>query len=75
MTVAWPPLIAFVLTWCVHLVQPCRGPGETNLYETECKNLRMGQFMCPDPEYELIDPKTQQLFGCTKDNVAQGVLI
>jgi len=28
--------------------------------------------MCPDDGYEFIDPETQQLRGCTKDNVAQG---
>lgn len=71
---ARPSLIVFVLTYWVPCAQPSLGLGKTNPYETECKNLRMGQFMCPDPAYEFIDPETQQLRGCTKDNVAQGCL-
>lgn len=72
MASAWPPLIVVVLTYCVRSAQPSLGPGKTTLYETECKSLRMGQFMCPDPAYEFIDPDTQQLRGCTRDGVAQG---
>lgn len=34
------------------------------------KELRMGQFMCPDPNVIHIDSKTQQPFDCTKDNIA-----
>lgn len=73
MTSAWPPLIVVVLTYCVRSAQPSLGPAKTPIYETECKNLRMGQFMCPDPAYEFIDPDTQQLRGCTRDGVAQGI--
>ena len=74
MNLAWPLLVVVLLTLCVHSAQPSTGPGKTTIYETECKHLRMGQFMCPDDEYEFIDPETQQLRGCTKDNVAQGGL-
>ncbi|CAH0550989.1 unnamed protein product [Brassicogethes aeneus] len=35
--------------------------------ETDCNSLLMGQYICPNPEYDLIDPKTQQLKGCTKE--------
>lgn len=39
--------------------------------EVDCGNtLIMGQFMCPDPSINHIDPHTQQPHGCTKDNVA-----
>ncbi|KAF7265358.1 hypothetical protein GWI33_021206 [Rhynchophorus ferrugineus] len=31
----------------------------------------MGQYLCPDPTYELIDSKTQQIKGCTKENKAK----
>lgn len=41
-------------------------------YEIDCNNLRMGQYICPHPDYELIDPKTQQPKGCTKENKAKG---
>lgn len=72
MNLAWPLLIVALLTFCVHSAQP--STGKTTIYETECKHLRMGQFMCPDDGYEFIDPETQQLRGCTKDNVAQGYI-
>lgn len=41
-------------------------------YEVDCSTLRIGQYVCPDPEYDYIDPKTQQPWGCTKDNKAKG---
>ncbi|KAL7736957.1 hypothetical protein ACLKA6_008818 [Drosophila palustris] len=37
----------------------------------DCNELLMGQFMCPDPSKSHIDPKTQQLRGCTKENRAR----
>ncbi|XP_031620496.1 TM2 domain-containing protein CG10795 [Contarinia nasturtii] len=39
--------------------------------EINCSTLRMGQYMCPDPNINHIDPKTQQPIGCTKNNVAK----
>lgn len=46
-------------------------------YEIDCNNLRMGQFLCPDPNHpeykDRIDPKTQQLKGCTKENKAKSL--
>lgn len=43
-------------------------------YHVECGTLRMGQYICPDPDpsYDYIDPKTQQPYGCTKENKAKG---
>lgn len=38
----------------------------------DCNTLRMGQYLCPDPDYDLVDPKTQQIRGCTKENKAKG---
>ncbi|XP_076762883.1 TM2 domain-containing protein 1 biscotti [Xylocopa sonorina] len=40
-------------------------------YEIDCSNLRMGQYICPHPDYDFIDPKTQQPKGCTKENKAK----
>ncbi|KAL7297310.1 hypothetical protein TKK_0009707 [Trichogramma kaykai] len=40
-------------------------------YEIDCNNLRMGQYICPHPHYDFIDPKTQQPKGCTKANKAK----
>ncbi len=34
----------------------------------DCLKLKMGQFRCT----ETIDPATQQLRECTKDNIAKG---
>ncbi|KMQ89258.1 tm2 domain-containing protein, partial [Lasius niger] len=31
----------------------------------------MGQYICPHPDYDFIDPKTQQPRGCTKENKAK----
>lgn len=76
MTSILPSLIVVLLTHFVYFARPSQGPGSPPvLYETECKHLRMGQFLCPDPAYDFIDPETQQLRGCTKDNVAPGFSI
>ncbi|VVD00813.1 unnamed protein product [Leptidea sinapis] len=32
----------------------------------DCNSLRLGQYICPDPSINHIDPETQQLKGCTK---------
>lgn len=39
--------------------------------DVDCSQLRVGQYLCPDPEVDFIDPKTQQPYGCTKENVAK----
>lgn len=39
--------------------------------DVDCSQLRIGQYMCPDPKIDHIDPKTQQPIGCTKNNVAK----
>jgi hypothetical protein len=43
-------------------------------YHVDCNALRMGQYICPDPDpsYSYIDPKTQQPYGCTVANKAKG---
>ncbi|XP_075215182.1 TM2 domain-containing protein 1 biscotti [Lycorma delicatula] len=40
-------------------------------YEVDCSTLRMGQFICPHPDIDFIDIKTQQPQGCTKENKAK----
>lgn len=44
-------------------------------YRVDCSTLRMGQYLCPDPDENyaqiMIDPKTQQLRGCTPENKAR----
>ncbi|XP_055837155.1 TM2 domain-containing protein CG10795 [Episyrphus balteatus] len=39
--------------------------------EFDCNDLHMGQYLCPDPNKNPIDPKTQQFRGCTKENKAK----
>lgn len=39
--------------------------------DVDCSQLRVGQYLCPDPDIDFIDPKTQQPYGCTKENVAK----
>lgn len=39
--------------------------------DVDCSQLRIGQYMCPDPDINYIDAKTQQPIGCTKNNVAK----
>ncbi|XP_065338285.1 TM2 domain-containing protein CG10795 [Cloeon dipterum] len=39
-------------------------------YEVDCGTLRMGQYLCPDPAIDHIDPQTQQPRNCTPENKA-----
>lgn len=34
--------------------------------KVDCSTLRLGQFICPHPEKDQIDPATQQFIGCVK---------
>ena len=49
--------------------------GINNTHEIDCNNLRMGQYICPHPDYDFIDTKTQQPKGCTKENKAKGIKV
>lgn len=40
-------------------------------FRVDCNGLQMGQYLCPDPRLDQIDPKTQQFYGCTKENSAK----
>ncbi|KAJ8728184.1 hypothetical protein PYW08_016569 [Mythimna loreyi] len=60
----------------IHLVQICvlflyARVGASEEYKGErvtvdCSTLRLGQYICPDPSEEQIDPNTQQFKGCVK---------
>lgn len=39
--------------------------GDKNVV-VDCSTLRLGQYICPDPSLNQIDPDTQQYRGCTK---------
>lgn len=75
MILDWTPLTFVILTFCIYTAQPSLDPELLKPYNTDCNTLRMGQFICPDPTYDLIDPETQQLRKCTKDNVALGLTL
>lgn len=47
------------------------GPQGTTEVEVDCHILRMGQFMCPDPDVNHMDLRTQQPAGCTKEGTAK----
>lgn len=65
----------FYCHWCLIFLalfvtlNNVKGESTFETYETNCSSLRMGQYICPPPE---IDPLTQQLKGCTKNNSARG---
>lgn len=39
--------------------------------EVDCSQLRVGQYLCPDPNVNHIDPTTQQPRDCSNNNVAK----
>lgn len=43
--------------------------------DIDCNDLRMGQYICPNPAVNHIDPKTQQIRGCTQENKARSEYI
>lgn len=45
--------------------------SDVRTIEVDCDKLLVGQYICPDPNINFIDPNTQQPYGCTKDNVAK----
>lgn len=51
---------------------PIGNGADTVLYKIDCNNLLMGQYICPHPDYDLIDIKTQQPRGCNEENKATG---
>lgn len=67
-------MIRFII-FCYFTLLLCSIPvsnGADYTYEIDCNNLRMGQYICPHPDYDFIDHKTQQPKGCTKENKAKG---
>lgn len=42
--------------------------------DTDCTKLRVGQFLCPDPDssYKFIDEKTQSVKSCAPNGFASG---
>lgn len=56
-------------SWSDEKSQPLTSPVKVN-----CNTLRLGQYLCPDPAYDFIDPKTQQIRGCTKENKAKSLI-
>ncbi|XP_047362778.1 TM2 domain-containing protein CG10795 isoform X2 [Vespa velutina] len=67
--------IRWAVVMCRHDLLKVRASNTINAadytYEIDCNNLRMGQYICPHPDYDFIDQKTQQPKGCTKENKAR----
>lgn len=61
-------VLLVVPSWCDEKAQPFISP-----VKVDCNTLRLGQYLCPDPAYDFIDPKTQQIRGCTKENKAKSL--
>lgn len=59
-------ILLVVPSWCDEKAQLFTSP-----VKVDCNTLRLGQYLCPDPAYDFIDPETQQIRGCTKDNKAK----
>lgn len=69
--------------WCVFIffattlvISASQLPHSVKEVLVDCSTLRMGQYLCPDPTMnrtDYIDPNTQQIRGCTKDNKAKGI--
>lgn len=38
--------------------------SDTDNVVVDCSTLRLGQYICPDPNFDQIDPNTQQFIGC-----------
>ncbi|XP_066584504.1 TM2 domain-containing protein biscotti [Prorops nasuta] len=64
-------LAYFLSVFFILIVITLPSNGADYTYEIDCNNLRMGQYICPHPDYDFIDPKTQQPKGCTKENKAK----
>lgn len=45
--------------------------NSTYFHQVECSTLKFGQYICPDPDYDPIDPTTQQMRGCQEEYVAR----
>ncbi|KAI8436018.1 hypothetical protein MSG28_004148, partial [Choristoneura fumiferana] len=41
-------------------------PNEVKVELVDCSTLRLGQYICPDPSINQIDPDTQQFRGCVQ---------
>lgn len=64
-------ILVILINFCIRCVQP----EFSENYMVDCNKLRMGQFLCPDPHINHIDPKTQQLKGCTKEGRTKGMFV
>ncbi|GAB0099706.1 TM2 domain-containing protein [Sergentomyia squamirostris] len=66
------PMVRLILG-CIVVILLLSLAVVTGSVEVNCSGLRMGQYLCPDPNHidNYIDPKTQQIWGCTKENKAK----
>lgn len=54
-----------LLLMCSRVWASDDGKGD-KVATVDCSTLRLGQYICPDPTIDQIDPDTQQFKGCVK---------
>ncbi|XP_061713684.1 TM2 domain-containing protein CG10795 [Cydia pomonella] len=64
----------FVIVCLLCLCSSTLASDEPNEFVVDCSTLRLGQYICPDPSIDQIDPDTQQFRGCSpgKDVPSEG---
>lgn len=51
---------------CLYFCSLTVGSDEVKVELVDCSTLRLGQYICPDPSINQIDPDTQQFRGCVQ---------
>lgn len=64
------PIVQYCLS-IIYIILITEVVETISLVELDCSQLRVGQYLCPDPNINHIDPKTQQPYDCNRNNVAK----
>ncbi|XP_059047001.1 TM2 domain-containing protein CG10795 [Achroia grisella] len=66
-----PIYFAILLLTIVDSFVKCSDESKSDslVEEVDCNTLRLGQYICPDPSIDQIDPNTQQYRDCMKGDV------
>ncbi|XP_063533864.1 TM2 domain-containing protein CG10795 [Cydia strobilella] len=64
----------FILVCLLFFCSSTLASDEPKEFVVDCSTLRLGQYICPDPGIDQIDPDTQQFRGCSpgKDVPSEG---
>ncbi|XP_047529672.1 TM2 domain-containing protein CG10795 [Vanessa atalanta] len=58
-------VVSYLSLFCCETYASDEVKGDKSVI-VDCGTLRLGQYICPDPSLNQIDPDTQQYRGCTK---------